>query len=183
MREGQVVIHIIDDNDVLQERLAASLRAADPTRTFPSIKTWSSVKCLSESWAAGEEHPRADDIAICDLFDIGHYDDDTPGETQHEYKQVRSQPESVENIKRASLDNIAVFFPSLVEHELRILVFSHVIPLLEATNDLDGVSEVRNALAALGIDKGKIFTKRKPREVDPLDLQPVTDHIVEMLRE
>lgn len=183
MRDNRKVIHIIDDNEVLQSRLTKALKAAQSDRELPIVKTWPSVKCLSESWRSGLETARAGDIAICDLFDIKHYDDESSEDTHHEIKQVRSDPESVENIKRASLDNIAVFFPSLVEHRLRILVFSHVIELLEATADLDGAQEVKSALANLGISDSKVFSKRNPQKVDPLDLQPVVDQIVEMLKE
>jgi hypothetical protein len=170
-------IHVIDDNDVITDELAGAIRTTLATRGFDvGVERWTSAREVSRSWEESlRTPPAAGDVAICDLFSIKHYEE----EAEH-HPPARSRPGSAENVKRASRDSIKSYFPTLIEHELRVVVLSYVFRMLESRGDANGAELVRRDLLDVGVDEASIFEKPE-RQIRQADLEPVITHVLTLV--
>jgi len=168
---GLPTVYVIEDNLTTARRIGQKLVASLPVRPVEYEYLWDLLHYYDVRGKAEGQ------VVVTDLYVAGYWDVSPKPPAQG--KAPRGpRPDSPENIYRAVLDVADNYLrPACKEYGFRVVVYSHVMRLLELKARLHEAQDVWEALVASGIAEEDILDKGDLVGSDPAELDRLVNRV------
>lgn len=187
-REGQkpevnrvTTIHIVDDDPDIRDAMRASLEESWKSNQEP--RTGNATVQIRSDWKfawllARSPDLHRGDIAVCDLYPSGYWDD-VPKPTVH--AKVGSNPDDPRNLYKATLDLIERFLRRIVDNRAHLVVLTYVPRFIEKEIKYEGEPPLAQHIRDLLAEEKFDWYEKLDRSAQPYNFTEVTARVNEIL--